>query len=206
MRHKIKSDRFGRSTSLRKAAVKSIIRAALINQSIVTTYTKAKAAAPHLERLLGLTKKNNLSSKRQAYKILCDHKLVSRLFGEIAELIKNRQTGFIRLIKAGVRRGDNAQMAVLELTDKAVKEKKPKKGKAAAVKGQPPDHEVQMPHKKEEKPKDKKEDEPSGRKKEGMPQEEKKEEKPAKGKKKADEPKGFFKGLRGFFKKGRDDS
>lgn len=83
MRHKIKKFQLNRFTSWRKSTLKSLARSLLIHQSIKTTHLKAQAVKPLVERLISLAKLNTLTARRQAAKILNDHKIVSLLFNEI---------------------------------------------------------------------------------------------------------------------------
>lgn len=178
MRHKIKTNRLDRFSSLRKATINSIARAVIISHSIKTTHAKAKAAASAIERLITLGKRNTLQDKRQAYKSLLDHRLVSRLFGEIAPLFKDRTGGYTRILKLAPRRGDGASMVILELVEKPKKEKRIKKEKPREVsKEHPVKEEEKTAFPKEETPKVVEKKKPT---------------------------KGFFGGLRGFFKKERD--
>ncbi len=181
MRHRINTNRLDRFSSYRKATVKSLVRALILRHSIVTTHAKAKAAGPQVENLVSLAKSNTLFARRQAYRVLCDHALVKKLFSEIADLFKARPSGYTRVLKLGPRRGDGARMVLLEFTERITKEKKQKKEKAQNAKGASAEH---MPVT-EEKP--------------HMPREEKskvvEEKKPTKK---------FLGGLRGFFKKERD--
>jgi len=127
MRHRKDKLRLNRFTSWRRATLISLTRNLLIHQSIRTTKTKAKAAVPLAERLITLGKKNNLVSRRKAFSILQDHKLVQLLFSEIAPRFNNRKSGFCRILPLGFRRGDGAKFVVLELTEKGKVEKKPPK-------------------------------------------------------------------------------
>jgi large subunit ribosomal protein L17 len=102
-----------------------------IHQSIRTTKAKAKAVQPLVEKLITSAKSNTLAAKRQVYKILGDHKLVSLIFKEIAPRFISKG-GYTRIINLGNRRGDNASMVILELTQVIKKEKKrPKKREAS---------------------------------------------------------------------------
>lgn len=102
-------------------------------QRIKTTSNRAKATRVVVEKLITLAKGKSLANKRLAYKVLCDHKLVSLLFNEIAPRFKDRTSGFTRILNLGNRRGDDAKMVVFELTQikepkkkiKVVKEAKP---------------------------------------------------------------------------------
>lgn len=178
MRHKIKTNRLDRFSSLRKATINSLARAVIRNHSIKTTHIKAKAAVGQIERLVSLARANTLTARRQAYKVLLDHSLVSKFFGEVAGLFKDRQSGFTRILKLGVRRGDGAQMVILELTEKLKKEKKLKKQKTPQGIAEHPAAREEKPHiAKEEKPKPPEKKEPT---------------------------KKFLGGLKRFFKKERD--
>lgn len=127
MRHRIKTRRLSRFSSLRKATINSLCRSLLINQSVKTTLIKSKAASARMEHLISLAKSGSLHARRQAYKILQDHLLVNRLFEEITQLFKQRNNGgYTRILKLGFRRGDGAQMALWELSEKTEKKKKTK--------------------------------------------------------------------------------
>jgi len=80
MRHGISGNRLGRNSSLRKATIRDIAKATLIQQRICTTQAKAKEARKLVEKLITLGKKDTLANKRRAFSILCNHKLVSDLF------------------------------------------------------------------------------------------------------------------------------
>lgn len=128
MRHGKKRLQLNRYTSWHKATLKSLARNLLIYQSIKTTRAKAFAVKPLVEKLIQLSKKNTLAAKRRAYQILCDHKLVSRLFDEIGRRFAHRDGGYVRIIKFDKRRGDSADMVIFELTEIIKREiKKPKK-------------------------------------------------------------------------------
>lgn len=127
MRHSKRRYQLNRFTSWHDATIASLARNILIHQSIRTTEHRAKAARPLVEKLIALSKANTLAAKRQAYKVLGDHKLVSVLFNEIGPRFANRQSGYVRIIGLGSRRGDNAEVALFELTE--IKKKEPKKAK-----------------------------------------------------------------------------
>ena len=130
MRHKKRRHDLNRFTSWRKATLRSLATSLFTYQSIRTTYAKAKAVMPLVEKLISLSKANTLFAKRQADSILGDHKLVSSLFNEIGPRFANRIGGYTRIINLGLRRGDNARMVILELTELKKKEpKKPRKEK-----------------------------------------------------------------------------
>ncbi|MFA5262092.1 MAG: 50S ribosomal protein L17, partial [Candidatus Omnitrophota bacterium] len=133
MRHGIAGNKLGRNSSWRKATVRDIAKATLLREKIFTTKAKAKESRKLVDKLITLGKKGTLAHRRRAFAVLCDHKLVSELFNKIAPRFQMRQGGYTRIIPLALnRRGDNAQMVVLELT-----EKKPapvEKAKKAAAK------------------------------------------------------------------------
>lgn len=131
MRHRQKKLQLNRFSSWRKATLISLAKNLIIHQSIRTTKIKASAAQPFVEKLITMAKKNTLAAKRQAYKFIGDHKLVSFLFNNIGPRFTKREGGYTRIINLGFRRGDGAQLAILELTEiekKEPKENKKKKG------------------------------------------------------------------------------
>ncbi|MCU0665829.1 MAG: 50S ribosomal protein L17 [Candidatus Omnitrophica bacterium] len=127
MRHKKAKNRLNRFTSWRKATLKSMARNLFIYQTMTTTLAKAKAARPVVEKLITLAKEDTLSARRKAYAVLCDHALVKVLFDDIGKRFADRTGGYIRILHLGKRRGDNAQMAIFELTE--IKKKEVKKVK-----------------------------------------------------------------------------
>lgn len=180
MRHRKKRLQFNRFTSFRKATLKSIIRSLLIYQSVKTTRIKALAAKSLADKLIALAQKNTLTGKRQAFRILGDHKLVAKLFNDIAPRFSNKGSGFTRLLNLGERRGDDAPLALLELTEIKKKElKHPKKEKEMKAEEEKPPVEEKKPKVEARAP-----------------------EKPPVVKKEV--PRNFLGGLRNIFKKERD--
>ncbi|MFA5093189.1 MAG: 50S ribosomal protein L17 [Candidatus Omnitrophota bacterium] len=136
MRHGKKRMQLGRFTSWHDATIKSLAKNMVICQSIKTTLVRAKASKQMVDKLITLAKKDTLFARRQAQKVLGEHKLVNLLFNEIGPRFAKRSSGFTRIIGLGKRRGDNAEMAIFELTE--LKKKEPKKVKAVKeVKAQP---------------------------------------------------------------------
>ncbi|MCX5692284.1 MAG: 50S ribosomal protein L17 [Candidatus Omnitrophica bacterium] len=164
MRHHRQSVKFGRQRSHYKATLKSLVSALIISKSIHTTKTKAKATSRLADKLITLGKEKTVTNQRRAYAILCDRKLVAMLFNEIAPLFKSRFGGYTRVILTENRRGDNAQMAILEFVEKPKSlehekkaEKKEKKQAAPAIEVKSEKEEKVIPsepkkeeHKKEE--------------------------------------------------------
>ena len=189
MRHAKAKLRLNRFTSWRQATLTSLAKALLIHQRIKTTNAKAKAVKPLIEKLISLGKNNSLFAKRQAYRILGDHKLVSMLFKDIAVRFANRTGGYTRILNFGFRHGDNAQLVILEFTE--IKEKVPKKPKAEAEKKEPQKPEIL----KEELPEEQSQEEKKTKTEVAV------KEKPPISKKPT---KKFLGGLRRIFKKERD--
>jgi large subunit ribosomal protein L17 len=137
MRHQKYRHKLNRFTSWRKATLKSLLKNILIYQSIKTTRAKAFAVKPLVEKVISLTKKDTLFSRRQAYDLLGEHKLVSLLFQDIGPRFKNKTSGYTRIINLGSRRGDNAALVILELTEIIKRAKRlPKKEKETEFEGE----------------------------------------------------------------------
>ncbi|MBF0618878.1 MAG: 50S ribosomal protein L17 [Candidatus Omnitrophica bacterium] len=171
MRHGISGNKFGRNQTLRMATVRDLARAIFKSERITTTRAKAIEARKLIDRIITMGKKNTLAAKRRAFSILIDHNIVSTLFNEIAPRFVNRHGGYTRIIKLGAnRQGDNAEMAILELTEKApvvekaVEKADPKSGKKGVEDAKIVDEKKAKkapakkaePKAKEEKPKSKK--------------------------------------------------
>lgn len=117
MRHNNSGKKFSRTPSHRKALLRNLAKALLSHGRIRTTETKAKELRGVVEPLITLALRNDLHARRLAYRTLCSHSLVKRLFDEIAPAFVGVPGGYTRVIKlARARRGDNAPLAVIELT------------------------------------------------------------------------------------------
>lgn len=121
MRHKKAGRTLGRNGEHRRAMFRNMTRALLTHESIKTTEAKAKELRGLAEKMITLGLKEDLHSRRIAYKWLENHQLVQKLFDEIAPRYKGAATGgYTRVVKlAMARRGDAAPLAVIELTRKA---------------------------------------------------------------------------------------
>jgi large subunit ribosomal protein L17 len=138
MRHRKHTVRFGRQKSHYKATMRMLVSGLIINKTIHTTKTKAKEAGRFAEKLVTMAKEKTVSNRRKAFDILRSRDLVSILFNDIAPLFKERKGGYTRVMLTGNRKGDNAQMAILEFTEKPKTEKPEKKEKKKpAVKPEP---------------------------------------------------------------------
>ena len=119
MRHKKAGRKFSRTPAHRKALFRNMAKSLLTHYSIRTTEAKAKDLRGVVEPLITLAKRNDLHARREAFKVLGNHQLVKALFDEIGPLYAGVPGGYTRVMKLGTRRaGDNAPMAVIELTRK----------------------------------------------------------------------------------------
>lgn len=132
--------------------LENMVSSLLSHQQITTTLSKAKEAKKLADRVITLGKNDSLASRRLAFSYLQDHALTSKLFKEVAPRFKNRNGGYTRILQLDRRKGDGAQLALLELTEKEIriKEAKPKKGKAKDEKAHSHDHEHDHEHKHDE--------------------------------------------------------
>jgi large subunit ribosomal protein L17 len=118
MRHGIAGRKLGVTTSHRAAMFRNMAVALLKHEQITTTLPKAKELAPVADRLITLGKRGGLHARRQAHAVLRDEVIVSKLFAALADRYRERQGGYTRVLKAGMRYGDAADMAVIELVDR----------------------------------------------------------------------------------------
>ena len=118
MRHGLAGRKLGVTSSHRQAMFRNMAHALLKHEQITTTLPKAKELRPVAEKLITLGKRGGLHARRQAMSHLHDEKLVAKLFGPLAERYKARPGGYCRVLKAGMRYGDAASMAVIELVDR----------------------------------------------------------------------------------------
>jgi len=120
MRHGLSGRKLGVTTSHRAAMFRNMAVALIKHEQITTTLPKAKELRPVTEKLVTLAKRGDLHAKRQAFNQLRDETIVTKLFSTIAERYKTRAGGYTRVLKAGMRHGDAADMAVIEFVDRDV--------------------------------------------------------------------------------------
>jgi large subunit ribosomal protein L17 len=132
MRHQKKHSKLSMMSAHRKATLRNMVISLLKYQKIETIHRRAKEVSRLMDRLITISKDDTVFARRKAYVVLCDRDLVAKLFDEVAPLFKSRTSGYTRIIPLGFRRGDGASMAILELTEKSIVEKKPAKSKAKA--------------------------------------------------------------------------
>jgi large subunit ribosomal protein L17 len=118
MRHRLKGRSFSRRSEHRVAMFENLAAALIKHEQITTTLPKAKDLRPIVERLITLGKHGGLANRRRALARLQDTGLANKLMTTLAERYGGRAGGYIRIIKAGFRYGDNAAMAVIELVDR----------------------------------------------------------------------------------------
>jgi large subunit ribosomal protein L17 len=120
MRHGVAGRKLGVTTSHRFAMFRNMAHALIKHEQITTTLPKAKELRPVAEKLITLGKRGGLHARRQAYAQLRDDVIVAKLFGALADRYKDRRGGYTRVLKAGIRHGDAASMAVIELVDRDI--------------------------------------------------------------------------------------
>lgn len=124
MRHKVAGKRLGRSTDQRKALRRIMVKQLFEHERIRTTRSKAEAVRGHAEKLITLAKRGNAAEGAEAVHVrrlatarLADKEIVTKLFDDIAPRFENRNGGYTRMTKLGVRQGDSAEMVILELIE-----------------------------------------------------------------------------------------
>ena len=123
MRHGNTNRKLNRTSSHRKAMFANMSAALIKHEQIVTTLPKAKELRPIVEKLITLGKRGDLHARRQAIAQVRDEDQVRKLFDVLGARYKDRQGGYIRILKAGYRYGDNAPVAVIEFVDRDVNAK-----------------------------------------------------------------------------------
>ncbi len=118
MRHKHSGRKLGVTTAHRKAMFANMAAALIKHEQIRTTLPKAKDLRPIVERLVTLGKKGGLANRRRAFAMLRDSETVAKLFGVLAARYQKRAGGYTRVLKAGMRYGDAAPMAIVEFVDR----------------------------------------------------------------------------------------
>jgi large subunit ribosomal protein L17 len=131
MRHRVKGKKLSRTTGHRKALRLNLARELLINERIKTTKAKAEFVRPHVERIITVAKRGLAQADEKgdeavavharriaASRLNNDRELVQKLFDELAPRYADRPGGYTRIYKLGPRKGDNAEMVLLELVDR----------------------------------------------------------------------------------------
>lgn len=120
MRHKLSGRKLQRKSGHRAALLRNLATALVKHEQILTTTPKAKELRPYVEKLITLAKRGGLSNRRLAMSRLGDETQLKKLFDVLAERYSDRDGGYTRVIKAGIRGSDAAPMAIIELVDRDV--------------------------------------------------------------------------------------
>lgn len=132
MRHGCKVNHLSRTHAHRKAMLSNMATSLIMEKRIETTLAKAKALRVYVEPLINRSKEDSTHNRRVVFSYLHSKEAVNELFREVSQKIANRPGGYTRILKTGIRTGDNSAMAIIELVDynenmlKAVTEKKVK--------------------------------------------------------------------------------
>ena len=133
MRHLKAGWKLGRNTSHQRALLRNLVTSLIVEERIETTLPKAKAMRPHVERMITLGKRGDLSARRQAGAYLMTRNAVNKLF-EISPRFGDREGGYLRIVRIGWQKGDGAEKAFIELlgSEKLQEEKRQKRAEARA--------------------------------------------------------------------------
>jgi large subunit ribosomal protein L17 len=143
--------KLGRTSSHRLAMFRNQLSSLIQSERIITTLPKAKELRPQIERLITLGKTDSVHNRRQVAAIIADNSVVVKLFGTIGPRFAERPGGYTRIIKLGPRRGDAAEMAILEFVGyelKSSSDSKPAASKKAPKKKEAPAADEEAPKKK----------------------------------------------------------
>ena len=134
MRHRRAGRQLGRDSSHRRAVLRNLVTSLFRYEEISTTHAKAKALRPIAEKMITLAKRGDLHARRQVLSYLLDKSVAHKLFEQMKDRFSDRQGGYIRILKAGHRVGDNAPLAIVQLL-LAGETKKASKGTGKDKKG-----------------------------------------------------------------------
>lgn len=129
MRHNVKGRKLGRTTAHRTALFRNQLASLMDKQRIVTTLEKAKELRPLAERMVTQGKRGTVPARRRVRQWIPDRDLVKKVFDDIAPRFAERPGGYLRITKLGPRKGDGAEMAVLEFVDYEREAGAPEEGK-----------------------------------------------------------------------------
>src|SRR5919199_3753379 len=123
MRHRVGGRKLQRTSAHRAALFRNMAAALIKHEQITTTTAKAKELRPYVEKLITLAKKGGLSNRRLAHSRLLDDTQLAKLFDVLAPRYADRNGGYTRVVKAGIRISDAAPMAIIEFVDRDVSAK-----------------------------------------------------------------------------------
>src|SRR5579872_6225594 len=153
MRHRNAGYKLGRNTSHRRALLRNLVTSILLEDRVVTTVAKAKAARPHVEKLITLDKRGDLHARRQAHSFLQTDEAVKRMFDTVAPRYGDRNGGYLRIVRTGFQVGDGAEKAFIELlgAEKQLEVKRQKRADIKAKKRAELEKQLEEAKKEEEK-------------------------------------------------------
>jgi large subunit ribosomal protein L17 len=135
MKHRVVGRKLGRTSAHRLALLRNLSTSLFKEERIKTTLMKAKELRPFAERLLTLSKRETLHARRQVLRHIRDDKVVSKMFDSLSARYAQRPGGYTRIVKLGPRRGDSAEMAIIELVGYEPQQKADKEKDKAPAKG-----------------------------------------------------------------------
>src|SRR6202166_2403584 len=138
MRHRNAGAKLGRQPAHRRATLRNLVTNVIIQERITTTLRRAKATRPLVERMITLGKKDSLHTRRQAAAYLMTPEATKKLFQDIAPRFADRPGGYTRIIHAGFRIGDGADLAILELIGSKLKKKEKKEKQKTKAEAEEP--------------------------------------------------------------------
>ena len=138
MKHRIGYNRLGRKTSHRKALIKNMVTQLYRHERIRTTRAKALEVRRKAEKLITKAKEDTVHNRRIVTKLIQDKEILAKLFTDIAPAFSERPGGYTRILKLGYRKGDAAEMVILELVERDEEAPSPKQAKKAPVETEEP--------------------------------------------------------------------
>jgi large subunit ribosomal protein L17 len=117
MRHRKKGRALSRTAAHRKATLRNMATSLILHERIETTQAKAKELRPFVEKLITLGRQGDLHARRLAGRSIADRQVLGKLFDDVGPRFSERPGGYTRILKLGTRRGDAAEMALIELVD-----------------------------------------------------------------------------------------
>lgn len=127
MRHRLSGRKLGRTTAHREMLLRNLATSLIEKERVRTTVAKAKELRPFVEKLITMGKTGTLAARRRALAVLMKEDAVTRLFETVAPRFSERAGGYTRIVKLSPRKGDGAEMAVIELVGSEFKAKEKKK-------------------------------------------------------------------------------
>ena len=134
MRHRNEGRKLSRNTSHRRALLRNLVTALLEHGRLMTTLPKAKEVRPLAERMITLGKRDNLQARRMVHSYLLKDETARKVFTTIAPKFADRKGGYSRIIKLGNRKGDGADLAIIELLGSDLESKKAERAAKAEAK------------------------------------------------------------------------